>query len=112
MVYVGGVDIGSAFSKAVVLSSSKLISYHIVPSGGNYRLTADEVVKGALAKANLSSTDITYTVATGYGAGTVSFSNEVITDVSCQSRPVRPGAAQDHTLLVPRPFYCRIRLSA
>ena len=45
MVYVAGVDIGSAFSKAVVLANNKLISFSIIPSGANYKLAADEVMK-------------------------------------------------------------------
>jgi len=47
--YFVGIDIGSAFSKAAVSAGSKLISYHIIPSGGKYKLTADEVVTGALS---------------------------------------------------------------
>ncbi len=88
MPYFVGVDIGSAFSKAVVLAGSKLISYHIVPSGGNYKLTADEVVAGALKKAIVSFGDIACIVATGYGGSNVPFAHRVITDISCQSRGI------------------------
>ena len=88
MPYFVGVDIGSVFSKAAILAGSELISYHIIPSGGNYKLAADEVVTGALTKAKLSFGDIAYTVATGYGGSNVSFSNQIITDISCQSRGV------------------------
>ena len=88
MVYVAGIDIGSAFSKAVVIAKSEVISYHVIPSGGNYKLTADEVAGEALTKANLSFEDIDYTVATGYGASNVPFSNQVVTDISCQSRGI------------------------
>ena len=88
VVYVAGIDIGSAFSKAVVMTQSEITSYHIIPSGGNYRLTADEVTKQALAKAKLSLKDIAYAVATGYGAANVSFANEVVTDISCQARGI------------------------
>jgi len=88
MIYVAGIDIGSAFSKAVVVAENKIISYHVIPSGGNYKLTADEVAGKALKKAKLSFKDIRYTVATGYGAANVSFSNEVVTDISCDGRGV------------------------
>jgi predicted CoA-substrate-specific enzyme activase len=87
MIYAAGIDIGSAFSKAVIVSG-EIVSYHIIPSGGNYKLTADEVIKQALAKANLSFGDITYTVATGYGASKVSFANEVVAEISCQARGI------------------------
>jgi predicted CoA-substrate-specific enzyme activase len=87
MVYFAGVDIGSAFSKAVVVGET-LAAYHIISSGGNYKLTADEVMKQALKKANLSFEDIGYTVATGYGAAKVSFANQTITEISCEARGV------------------------
>ncbi len=88
MIYVAGIDIGSAFSKAVVMAKSEIISYHVMPSAGNYKLTAERVAGKALTKANLSFEDIDYTVATGYGAANVSFSNQVATDISCQARGI------------------------
>jgi predicted CoA-substrate-specific enzyme activase len=88
MIYVVGIDIGSAFSKAVVMAKSKILSYHVLPSGGNYKLTAEEVAREALAKANLSLADVAYTVATGYGAANVSFSHQVVNDISCDARGV------------------------
>ena len=88
MLYVAGVDIGSAFSKTVVIAESEILSYDIIPSRGDYRLAADEVAGEALKQANLSFADISYTVATGYGASNVSFSNEVVTDISCQGRGI------------------------
>jgi len=88
MVYVDGIDIGSAFSKAVIMAKSEIISYHVMPSGGDYKLTAEQVAGEALTKAKLSLKDIDYAVATGYGAANVSFSNQVVTDISCQGRGI------------------------
>ena len=88
MVYVAGIDIGSAFSKAVVMAKNEIISYHVMPSGGNYKLAASEVAGKSLAKAKLSFKDIDYTVATGYGAANVSFANQAATDISCLARGV------------------------
>jgi predicted CoA-substrate-specific enzyme activase len=88
MIYVIGVDIGSAFSKAVVMSGDGVVSYHVMPSGGNYRTTAETVVEQALEKAKLSRDDIGYTVATGYGANNVARADEVVNDLTCQGRGV------------------------
>lgn len=88
MIYVAGIDIGSAFSKAVVMAENKVRAYQVIPSGGDYRLAADEVASKALSKAKLSLADISYTVATGYGAANVSFSNEVVTDISSGGRGI------------------------
>jgi len=88
MKYAIGIDIGSVFSKAVVVSGGKIVSHHIMPSGGNYKSTAKEVLKKALDKAKLSSKDIGYTVATGYGASNASSADEVASDLSCQGRGI------------------------
>lgn len=88
MVYVVGVDIGSAFSKVVVVANSELLSYSVISSGANYKLAAEEVMKEALAKANLPFEDIAYVVATGYGADQVRFFSEKVTDISCQGKGI------------------------
>lgn len=88
MVHVLGVDIGSIFSKAVVCNHQTLTAYAVIPSGGNYKETAKKVVKNALGEANLSFEQISYTVATGYGASSVSLCNEAVTDISCQGKGI------------------------
>jgi len=84
--YVAGVDIGSAFSKAVILDKDKIVSYAVIPSRGNYRRAAEDVAGGALAKADLSLEDVDYTVATGYGGANVPFSRLEVSDISCLAR--------------------------
>jgi predicted CoA-substrate-specific enzyme activase len=88
MIYVAGIDIGSAFSKAVVMSENKIIAYQVMPSAGDYKRTADEVVGKALEKAKLSLADIDYTVATGYGAASASLAKETVSDISAGGRGV------------------------
>jgi predicted CoA-substrate-specific enzyme activase len=88
MVYVVGIDIGSAFSKGILMCNQKIVGSHVMPSGGNYTLAADRLKKGLILKAGVSSNEIAYTVATGYGAKNVSFSNDVFTDISCNSRGI------------------------
>jgi len=88
MVYVIGIDVGSAFSKGILMCDKKIVGSYVMPSGGNYTLTADRLKKGMISKAGLSSHDIAYSVATGYGANSVAFANGVITDISCHSRGI------------------------
>jgi len=88
MVYVVGIDIGSAFSKAVVMAEGKIKSYQVIPSAGDYKLAADEVAVKALGKVKSSLADVGYTVATGYGAANVSFAGEVVSDISADGRGV------------------------
>ena len=88
MTYVVGIDIGSIFCKAVILKRGTLVSSHIMPSGKNYRETAERVMQTALDKAGLTRQEIAMTLATGYGA-TVSFANQRVTEISCQARGIR-----------------------
>ncbi len=95
MIYVAGIDIGSAFAKAVIMAENKIVAHRVKPSGGNYRLTAGQVMDEALDKARLSQKDIAGTVATGYGASSVSSASQTASDISCLARGVHylfPGA--------------------
>jgi len=88
MQYAAGIDIGACFSKAVVVSNSRILSRHIIPSGGSYELAAGMVMEAALKKAELSRDDLAYVVATGGGATNVSFADKTSSDILCQGRAV------------------------
>jgi predicted CoA-substrate-specific enzyme activase len=83
-----GIDIGSAFSKGLVMREQELLGSLVVPSGGDYRKTADTIKDNLLLKTGLQSKDIVYSIATGYGAKNVSFAQEVVTDITCHSKGV------------------------
>lgn len=87
-IYVAGIDIGSSFSKAVILCKKKIIAYCIIPSEGHYRHIAERVIGEALDRADLSMYDISCVTATGYGAPKVSFSNQVSNDIICEGRGI------------------------
>lgn len=83
-----GIDIGSAFSKGIIIRDEKIMGSSVCPSGGNYEFTSVRVQEKLLLKAGLSLKDVTYTVATGYGAKTVKFADTTITDISCHSKGI------------------------
>ncbi|MBW2340329.1 MAG: 2-hydroxyglutaryl-CoA dehydratase [Deltaproteobacteria bacterium] len=83
-----GIDIGSAYSKGVIMLDNEIGGSYVVPSGGNYELSADRVNKALLARADQSSNRMVYTIATGYGAQSVTFADEVVTDISCHSKGI------------------------
>lgn len=85
---VVGVDVGSTFSKVVVFWDYSILAWAIIPSGGNYRAAGEAVVKEALAKANVPFEKVGYIVATGYGAASVPFAGNSVTDISCLGRGV------------------------
>lgn len=88
MTCVMGIDIGSAFSKGLIMCDRKIAGSYIMPSGGNYRLTAGKVKEELFSMSNLCVGDIAYTIATGYGSKNVDFADDALTDISCHSRGV------------------------
>ncbi len=86
--FVLGLDIGSAFSKAVICADGEIKAYAIAPSGGSYRETAEKLRSDAAGKIGLSPRDFLFTVATGYGGGAVEFSDQTATDLSCQAKGI------------------------
>ena len=99
MGYFLGIDIGSAFSKAVLSADGTIKTYAIMPSGGNYKETARAVAEESLKKALLSFDDTSHTVATGYGSAAVDFSDETVTDISCQARAIHRLFPQVRTVI-------------
>lgn len=83
-----GIDIGSVFTKAVLMKNGKVIAFEVVPSGGNYGKAAERVMSQVLSRIGAFSEDITGTVATGLGASGISLASRQISDISCQARGV------------------------
>jgi predicted CoA-substrate-specific enzyme activase len=97
--FVIGVDIGSITSKAVILNDTKIISWFVMPSGGNLKTVAGALIEQVLEKAGLSPTDIEYIVATGYGAANVTSANESVVDISCNGRGISYLFPACHTVV-------------
>lgn len=83
-----GIDIGSAFSKGVLLEDQKRLGAFECPSGGDFKHTAERVREALLSQSGLSSRDVAYTVATGFGSRLVVYADEVKTDVSSHGKGV------------------------
>jgi predicted CoA-substrate-specific enzyme activase len=84
-----GVDIGSAFIKAVLVSRQKILASEMRPSGGRYRETAGDVLEAALDRAGLGREQIAGLVVTGVGAESAPFTARSVSDISCQARGCR-----------------------
>jgi (R)-2-hydroxyacyl-CoA dehydratese activating ATPase len=85
MSYTLGIDVGSSYSKAVICRDNAVASYAIVPSGGNYSVTARQVVDEAILQIGISRREIVTSTATGYGATAVGFADRIATDISCHA---------------------------
>ncbi len=85
MVFVLGIDVGSGYSKAVMLEDGLVRSYAVIPSGGDYREAAGAAAKEALASLGITRADVARTVAAGYGGNLVDFADDTSTDISCHA---------------------------
>lgn len=82
-----GIDVGSATTKSVLLDQNGvIISSHIIPSGKDFRRSAQAVLNEALDKAKLSIGDIVSTVTTGYGRFVTGLQSKAVTEISCCGR--------------------------
>jgi (R)-2-hydroxyacyl-CoA dehydratese activating ATPase len=82
-----GIDVGSTYTKAVVLSDDgKLMGKGIINTGFRLPEAASQAYQQALAQAGLGESDVAYTVSTGYGRFQVPFRDVQVTDLSAQAR--------------------------
>lgn len=87
MFYVAGIDIGSTYSKAVVMNGDKtLLGTAVRKTGFKLVQAAEAVFTEALAAAGLDRSDITYVAATGYGRYVVPFRHTQITELTCHAQ--------------------------
>jgi predicted CoA-substrate-specific enzyme activase len=88
MAFVLGIDIGSAASKGIAFGDQGPLGSFECPSGGDFKLTAERIREELLSQAGISKSDISRTVATGFGSKSVTFANEVKPDIVCQGKGV------------------------
>ncbi len=94
-----GIDIGSAYSKGVIIKDFRLVASHIIISGANYRTSAETIRTELIRKANLTQDDIANTVATGYGADNVYFASQKANDIVCTARGINNVFPQARTVI-------------
>jgi predicted CoA-substrate-specific enzyme activase len=87
MIFTAGIDVGSTYTKAVILDENKIILGQASNNTG-FKLAevSRQVYQSALENAALAESDISYIVATGFGRHTVSFSDAQVTDLTASAR--------------------------
>jgi len=81
-----GVDVGAATAKALALDEDKILSYYIIPTGGDVVKAADLVIKETLARAGIDFDDLSHIISTGYGRHSVSYAQKAITEIACHAK--------------------------
>lgn len=90
MNWTAGIDVGSTYTKAVILDPSDSIAGRAMAKTG-FRLgeAAQKVYAMALADAGLEEEEIAYVMATGYGRFQVAFRDLQVTDLTAAARGAR-----------------------
>ena len=90
MKYYGGCDVGSTYTKAVILDENGKIAAHTtVRSKINPEKSARLAMQEVLGQAGLADeTQLAYFIGTGYGRNKVPFADENISEISCHAMGV------------------------
>ena len=94
-----GIDIGSAYSKGVIIKDFELVASHVIISGANYRTSAEAIRTELIRQVNMSQDDIANTVATGAGADNVYFASQKASDIVCTARGINNAFPQARTAI-------------
>ncbi len=85
--FVAGIDSGSTSTDVVILDENQKIKASvIIPTGGGANISAEEALKEALEKADLSADDISNIVKTGYGRDYIEAGDNSITEITCHAK--------------------------
>ena len=90
MKYFGGCDVGSTYTKAVILDENgKMVADTTIKSKINSEQSAIAAMDEVLKKVGLqSSKELAYLIGTGYGRNKVPFADENISEISCHAMGV------------------------
>jgi predicted CoA-substrate-specific enzyme activase len=87
MIITAGIDVGSTYTKVVILDDgSTILAQRARPTGFRLREVAAETFGLAVADAGLDRGDVRYTIATGIGRHQVDFKDVQVTDLTASSR--------------------------
>jgi (R)-2-hydroxyacyl-CoA dehydratese activating ATPase len=85
-IFVAGIDIGSTYTKAVLLDASRAVcATAIRRSGYKPAAAANAVFDDLVANAGLAKEQVTYIATTGYGRYMVPFRHTQITELTCHA---------------------------
>ena len=87
MRHTAGIDIGSTYTKAVVLNDGgEIVGRALMPTGFQLTEVAEKAFAQAVAAAGLTRGDIAYSVATGFGRHQAPFVDINVTDLTAAAR--------------------------
>ncbi len=87
MKLTAGIDVGSTYTKAVVLGEDgAILGRAVEPTGFRLTEVAEQTLASALGRAGASRDGLSYVVATGYGRHQATFADIHVTDITASAR--------------------------
>lgn len=87
MRYVAGVDVGSAYVKALLLREDRTVVAKVMrPTGFQFEKAACDAYEDMCRRAGVSSNGVAYVVSTGFGRAWVPFRDAQATDLTAHAR--------------------------
>jgi predicted CoA-substrate-specific enzyme activase len=87
MTYTAGIDVGSTYTKAVILSDDdRMVGRGLLRTGFKLAEAGERALKLALEQAGLGDNDVAYIASTGYGRFQVPFRDVNVTDLTASAR--------------------------
>jgi predicted CoA-substrate-specific enzyme activase len=110
MIYTAGIDVGSTYTKAVILSEDdrtlaprpgvvRVVGRGLLNTGFRLAEAGDRALAQALEQAGLAQDDLAYVASTGYGRFQVPFRNVNVTDLTAAARGARFFFPNTRTIL-------------
>lgn len=94
-----GIDAGASATKAVIISNEgDIVSYAIVPSGINFKVSSENALRKVFKASDLSLKSIVYKVSTGYGRALVN-AKSTSSEITCISRGVHKFVPSVRTII-------------
>lgn len=98
--YTAGIDVGSTYTKAVILDENyEIVGKSIVKTGFKLDKAAARALQEALDAAGLRQEDVAYIVSTGYGRYQVPFRDTQVTDLTANARAAHHFFPNTRTIL-------------
>ncbi len=100
MSFTAGIDVGSTYTKVVILGADgELAGHAMVRTGFRLAEASEQAYERALDAAGLTRDDVAYTISTGYGRYLVPFRDLQVTDLTAQARGARFFFPKTRTVL-------------
>ena len=100
MSITAGIDVGSTYTKAVLMNSDReILAKAMRPTGFLLEKVARQVFDECLQERGLQESDIAYVIATGIGRHQVNFKNLAVTDLTASARGAQHYFPETRTVL-------------